>query len=122
MYKIGTDISLTTCRAEGYVVVNHNSKKNLKSIDKDTCFVIEQSNPQRWESGYLNKQEGQKFFVDDSKSFNDLVEILNADYKSISSFADYENYPPELDNPTIYDFLQLASDLVNYYGNHYFSA
>jgi hypothetical protein len=121
-YLIGTDINTTTCRAEGYVMVRHNSKKNLKAIDKEEYFDIEKSNPTRWESGYLNNEDGQKFLVDDSKSFNDLVEILNANYDSVASFADYKSCPPELDNPTIYDFLHLASDLVSYYGNHYFSA
>ena len=122
MYKIGTDVSIQTCRAEGYIVVEHPSKKDVKGIDKDQCFDITQSNPERWESGYLNQREGQQYLVDDSKSFNDLVGILNADYDAVASYADYENCPPELDNPTIYDFLHLASDLVNYYGNHYFSA
>jgi hypothetical protein len=121
MPKIGTDINLQTCRAEGYVVVNYKSKKDLKEIDKDEYFDIEQSNPRRWKSGYLNKGDGAKLLVDDSKSFNDLVDILNADYEGVASFADYKNCPPELDNPNIYDFLHLASDLVNYYGNHYFS-
>jgi hypothetical protein len=122
MYKIGTDASIQTCRAEGYVIVNYPSKKDLKGIDKEQYFDIEQSNPRRWESGHLNQGDGEKLFVDDSKSFNDLVEILNADYEGVSSFADYKNCPPELENPTIIDFLHLASDLVNYYGNHYFSA
>jgi hypothetical protein len=122
MYKLGTDIHITTCRAEGYVVVNHPSKKDLESIDKEQYFDIEQSNPARWESGYLNKKDGQKFFVDDSKSFNDLVEILNANYDSVASYADFKECPPELDNPNIIDFLHLASTLVGYYGNHYFSS
>ena len=124
MYKIGTDISLTICRAEGYVVVLHPSKKDLISIDKDQYFDIEQSNPARWESGYLNRKtdEGNPLMIDDSKSFNDLVEILNDSKGAVQSFADHENCPIELDAPNIYDFLRLASDLVYYYGNHYFSA
>ena len=123
MYKLGTDISLQVCRAEGYVVVLHPSKKDYKGIDKEQYFDIEQSYHLSWENGYYHPSSGhQKWMVDDSKNFNDLVEILNADYEAIASFADYKNCPPELDNPTIFDFRNLASDLINYYGNHYFSS
>ena len=123
MYKLGTDISLTTCRAEGYVVVNHPSKKDFKGIDKEQYFDVEQSYHLSWPNGYYcPSSEHQKWMVEDSKSFNDLVEILNADYKAIASFADYKNCPPELENPNITDYLHLASDLIGYYGNHYFSS
>jgi hypothetical protein len=125
MKAMGTDVCIQTCRAEGYVVVFGST--SMKPIDKDKPYRITQSNPELWPNGYLMPRRYQddcnapNYFVDDCKSFNDLLDILNCNHKSIAEFADYANCSPELNEPTMGDFLNLAQDLVLYYGNHYFS-
>ena len=119
MRPIGTDASIRTCRAEGYIVIYANG--NHKPIDKDKPYRITQSNPDAWPSGYLVPGDTQKYLIDDDKSFNDLLEIYHGDKQAVFNYADHHNCPPNLEAPTIYDFLHLASDLCMYWGNHYFT-
>jgi len=121
MKAIGTDVSIECCRCEGYVVIYANA--NRKPINKDKPYRITQSNPEYWtDCGRVKfgAHRGQ-YLVNDNKSFNELLEILNEDYDAVANSCDYENCPINIDEPTIYDFLNLASDLVWYCGNHYFS-
>lgn len=62
-------------------------------------------------------QEGEKTYktVDTYVSFNELIEVYNRDKDSINSFADTESNIDFI-NPTIYDLLNLASDINSYKG------
>ena len=125
MKAMCTDISIPTCRAEGYIVVFGSVGK--RPIDKTKQYRITQSNPEVWPSGYLIPSRQREhcdkpiYFVDDCKSFEDLVEILNEDYEAVASCCGYDSNPTDIEEPTMMDFLSLASDLVMYYGNHYFT-
>jgi len=58
------------------------------------------------------------YALDEYYSFNDLLAFLNyGNRKSeVSDYADWKHNPPNLDNPTPFDMLNLASDLNSYFG------
>ena len=138
--KIGTDISLAVCRCEGYMVMEYKAKELMKKgvLDKDVQVNFTVSNPEVWtdngrpcvNSGWQQFKRNHKdsdryagfwidlYALDESYSFNELLEFLNyGDRKQkVSAYADWESNPPNLDNPTPFDMLNLASDLNSYFG------
>lgn len=121
--KIGTDINLYTCRAEGYLMMEFNSKKLAKNgkLDKD-CYVRFTAT-----SGYLAWNNDGKllppqlrktdaYILDVSYNFNDLINMYYQNKKGIDSCCDYENCKPDFENPNEYDMLNLASDINCYCG------
>ena len=120
MKKIGTDMSIAVCRVEGYMVMEFSPKKLKKgdSIDKGCGVYLTASNPVAWnDSGKPSIApdaiQEPLYALDEEYSFNDLLEILKDEKKAktIASVCDWKNCPVNLENPTEYDFLCLASDI-----------
>lgn len=120
MKTIGIDMSIAVCRVEGYMVMKFDPKKLLKGnrIDKDLGVDLTVSNPEAWnDSGKPSiapqAMEMPLYALDEEYSFNDLLEILKDEKKaeSIAKTCDWKNCPINFENPTVYDFLHLASDI-----------
>lgn len=121
--KIGTDINLYTCRAEGYLMMEFNKNKLIKKgkLDKDRYVNFTAT------SGYLawnnngkllppQMRKCEAYILNVSCTFNDLLDMFKQNEKGISNFADYEHCKPDFENPTEYDMLNLASDIYSYCG------
>ena len=121
--KIGTDVSLETCRAEGYMVIEFavrelypNGRKN--GIDKDCLVNCTKSYPD-----YIRKEQGwgvgdPVIMLDVDYSWNDLMELYLKHKKGIDSLIG-ASYDVETIEPTEYDILNLASDIDAYCGLDY---
>lgn len=60
MIRTGTDISVAECRASGYPVVHHRSKK----FDPDARYLVTISDPNGWnQSGTGIKKEARKPYL-----------------------------------------------------------
>lgn len=114
MKKIGMDISIPVCKAEGYMTVD------LVKFTTDKLLHFTATMPD-----YCNKKVTDKLGrktrhnslrVDTFLSWEDLVEIYERHKAGIDSFCDYENCKSDFNNPTIYDALRLASDIDAYCG------
>jgi hypothetical protein len=121
--KIGTDVSLQTCRDEGYMVIEFavrelypNGRKN--GIDKEHCVNFTKSYPD-----YIRKEMGwspgdSMILLDVDYSWNDLIEIYQKHKKGIDSMIG-ASYDVENIEPTEYDILNLGSDIDAYCGLDY---
>jgi hypothetical protein len=124
--KIGIDINLSVCRAEGYLMMEFNSKKLVKNgkLDKD-CYVrfTATSGCLAWnDNGKLLPPQLRKtdaYILDVQYTFNDLLELYEQNKANIDSCCDYGNCKPDFENPTEYDMLNLASNIDCYYGINY---
>ena len=118
--KIGTDVSLQTCRDEGYMVIEFsvrelypNGRKN--GIDKDCPVNCTKSYPD-----YIRKEMGwsvgdSMMMLDEDYSWNDLLEIYLRHKDGIDSMIG-ASYDVENIEPTEWDILNLASDIDSYCG------
>jgi hypothetical protein len=114
--KTGTDISIKTCRAEGYAVVEHYGKK----MKPGNPYFLTISNPLVWESGcrsnspFLAARE--PYLEQGWFSYQELWDQMEKQGKGIKEYCDFKNCPlPAPDqNPTFHDFVNLAQTL------HYF--
>lgn len=119
--KIGQDISIQTCRDEGYGVIEFKVKDLYPSgkgkmkgpINKDHDILFTRSYPDhiRKEIGLKTGQSiiMTRFFI----NWNDLWEIYQKEKEGIDSMigGSYTD-----DNPSAYDILGLASDIDMYSG------
>jgi hypothetical protein len=121
--KIGTDASLAECYKEGYTVIEFkvrelfpNGRKN--PMNKDCYVDIIQSIPEHIRAEIAT--EGNPFgvgrFLDESYSFNGLVEIFEEKKEELTKFGDLNNCPIDFKNPSEYDFLSLADTIHAYMG------
>jgi hypothetical protein len=127
--KMGTDISLATCRSSGYMVMEYPKGLIKKGIlDKDRPVLLTVSNPEAWTDcgrvkppvhcKYQDSYERHEplpsiYALDEEYSWNDLIEFIS-DFgrrQSIASCCDWEHCQPNFDNPTERDLLNLASDI-----------
>lgn len=113
--KTGTDINLSTCRAEGYPVAEHG--KSPLDVAKNYRLTI--SNPEAWtDSGQVKFGHSRIYHTDTFISYKDLWEAFERGGKSIQDYCDFENCPlPSPDeSPSFLDFVQLASTVSAYSG------
>lgn len=101
---VGTDVSIEVCKNEGYLYVNFNTKE----FKKDKEYRVMRKFP-IWDE--LKGQYHTDVFV----SWNDVVELYLEDKSSIDDFAETNKYV-NFENPTIYDFVNLCSDVSSYKG------
>ena len=118
LMKIGTDISLTVCRIEGYMVMEFKKRELIKKgkLDKDCEVTLSVSNPMAWtDSGKPLIDSGYDLWVlpPTTFSWNDLVALIDnpVSLYSVASGCDWKNCTPNFDDPTEYDLLNLASDI-----------
>jgi len=118
--KIGTDINLSTCRAEGYLMMEFNKNKLIKKgklvQDCDVNFKATLGYLSHDENGKpLYPSESNNYQLNVSMCWNDVCEIYKDKKAAIDSFAETDKHI-NFDNPTEYDLLNLASDVNSYCG------
>ena len=121
--KIGQDISIANCRCSAYIVIEYKGKdvKNGK-LNKDALVHVTQSNPDNWSGSGRpnppNSRIGNLYILDEWFSFNDLLVFLNYGNRreQVAQYAYWEKCQPNLDEPTPYDFINLAADIHAYFG------
>ena len=106
MKTIGTDVSLQTCKAEGYTMIQYDARKRF---NQDAYYRIFDYYPEYCEGVAGN------IMHDTEYTFNELVERYDSQKKGLDSFAETHKYV-NFDNPNYWDFLNLASDLLAYCG------
>lgn len=115
--KTGTDISLRTCREEGYPVVTHGAKP----MDPGGNYELTISRPFHWPYGRLRPGTRSKhaWEVNCGVRYTELWESFLRGGDGIKSFCDFENYPfPEpSDSPDFSDFAHLAGVVHYYHGS-----
>ncbi|RLA62118.1 MAG: hypothetical protein DRQ78_08280 [Epsilonproteobacteria bacterium] len=111
--RIGTDISIEVCRAEGYMVMDypvHDFRKN--SCTTDCRFTKSYPDYIREEMGW---SVGQPIMIlDVYLNWEDLYEMYLENKESIDHFIGGEYF--ETNNPSPYNLLNLASDIDMYCG------
>ncbi len=108
--RIGMDVSIQTCRAEGYMVMDYPVYAFKKDPLNTEC-IFTNSLPEYSREGYI----GEKIIiVEEHYTYNDLFEMYLERKEDIDSFVGFKR--EKLDNPTPYDLLHLASDLDSYCG------
>ena len=121
--KIGSDVSLHVCRAEGYLIMEYTKNKLFKKgiLQKDVYVRFTAT------SGYLAWNDNGKllppqlrkadaYILNVGLCWDDLIEIYEYNKKGIDSLCDYEHCKPNFDSPSEYDMLNLASDIHSYCG------
>ena len=101
---VGTDVSIEICKNEGYLYVNFNTKE----FKKEKEYRVMRKFP-IWDE--LKGQYHTDVFI----SWNDVLEMYLDDKQSIDNFAETFNHV-NFENPTIYDFVNLCSDVSSYKG------
>ena len=122
--KIGTDVNLWTCRAEGYLMMEYNSRKLIKKgvLQKDVAVTFTATagyHSHNAEGHALNNEYTRAngvLAVDVDMCWDDVMELYEQHREGISRFAGHTECAPNFDNPTVYDFLQLADDVRCYCG------
>ncbi|CAB4185660.1 hypothetical protein UFOVP1492_17 [uncultured Caudovirales phage] len=111
MRRIGTDISLEVCRAEGYMtmMIASNEKEPLDS-DKFYEFGKTLTNYASDTPGLFNK------YYNGSHSANTLWEMYQKEKEGIDEFVGQERYGDRPFPTDVYDLLNLASDVESYMG------
>lgn len=102
---LGIDVSIEVCKAEGYTMIEYDARKKFNA---DTEYRIFNTYPE-WHENHG------EVMTENYLSFNDLKESYLEDKKGIDSFAE-TNIHVNFENPNYYDFLNLASDLLQYKG------
>ena len=109
MRTIGTDVSLDTCKDEGYLMVEFDARKKF---DTEAYYRFYAYFPVCCieESEYIDKNT---LITDIDYCAVDLWELYKDDQKSIDSMIGetYKSIPND-----IYTLLQLASDISSYKG------
>ena len=119
--KLGTDVNIWTCRAEGYPVIEYKKNDLFKAgeLDKDCQVRVTVSNPHNWTNegkpiiGHTSKE---LWLVNDTVCFSALVEIFEGYGDNIKSFCDWASCPIDLNTPNENDFLSLVSAIDSYSG------
>lgn len=107
MKTIGTDISLDVCKSEGYMMCIYDENKLFSSDEYYTLLY--------YTPDYLCNDDEREPIFKDTYTFYQLFQRYNKCKTAIDKFAE-TNKNVNFDNPTIYDFLNLASDLNMYCG------
>ena len=125
--KIGTDVSLTVCRCEGYLVAEYKISELIKNgeLDKDVSVHLTRSNPDQWtDNGRVKFGATDPYLLNEYLSYNDVIEAYLMDRDSIDSFMgnepnaynDFTYCDYTAINPTIHDLLILADSVDMYRG------
>lgn len=124
--KIGTDMNLRTCYAEGYLMMEFKKRelfpKHLKGkMDKDCWvnFTATGADYTHTENGYPKRPgscRADLLFIDVGLTFNILMEMYEPRKEAINQFSGITHEERGLDNPNEYTFLWLASDVNAYCG------
>lgn len=121
---VGTDISLRTCRAEGYPVVKCRSyparKAAAVTMDPDAMYELTISNPSYWPNGKLRVGTPAKlaWAINMFTSYRDMWKSFERACPEIKPFCDFDRCPlptPE-SSPTFSDFATLAGILNSWNG------
>lgn len=114
--KTGTDISLTTCRQEGYAVVAHSNKP----MDPDGMYELTISEPRHWPNGRLRPGTHSKdaWAVNCFTTYVELWKSFLRGGDGIKSFCDFKNcpFPAPTESPGFSDFASLAGIVNSYHG------
>lgn len=102
---IGTDISLSVCKAEGYLMIEFNGRKKF---DRKEYYRVFAHAPD-----YLDLDN--KIILDTLVSFDDLKEVYDRFAEDLNSFAETSTHV-DFEKPTINDLLSLACDINSYTG------
>lgn len=105
MKTLGTDVSIVTCKAEGYTMIQFDARKRF---NRATNYRIFSYYPEYTDiAGQLK--------TDAFESFDSLVSIYKENKTGINSFAETDKFV-NFDEPDYRDFLNLASDIEAYRG------
>jgi hypothetical protein len=104
--RIGTDVSIGTCRAEGYMVMDYPVHAFRRDPQNTECRFT-RSIPE-----WARKVTDPIIEIDTELNYKDLYEMYKERKSGIDSFIGGEH--EWLKTPEPYDLLQLASDLDNY--------
>jgi len=124
--KIGTDLSIATCRDEGYMVIEFKKRELIKNgiLQKDVFVECTQSLAvdDRWQNGkpQIGYTCDELYSVlDISHSWESIMEFFERHEKDIMSMCganNREEYCINFDHPNEYDLLHLISDVNSYMG------
>lgn len=123
--KIGTDISLETCRIEGYLMMEYRHRElfpsgNNGKLDKDCSVLFTRTNEKTHKTGRYNPRlGGSRYVLEEWRSWNEVLErylyYKAAIDRCISNegdgYVDYANL-----EPNVWDLLLLADTVDGYCG------
>jgi hypothetical protein len=109
MKTIGTDVSLEVCRNEGYTMIQFDARKKFNSKSGYRVFA---HLPKYAREGYVGEKT---IMYDTETTFEEMKEHYLENKDGFNSFSE-TNIHVDFDNPSHYDFLNLASDLMAYGG------
>lgn len=117
--KIGTDVSLKECQAEGYTVMDYKVRElfpngRKAAMDKDGYTNLYQSIPEHMRGDMATDCNpfGNGRLFDVSLCFNDVLVTYLSHKESIDSMCGMECCTPEQQaNPDEYIFLNLADSV-----------
>lgn len=125
--KIGTDQRISTCRTEGYVVLETKGlvDRKTKRLRKDHPVNLTISNPEHWSDHGsplppLNGETRNLYDVDAYVTWDEVWKMFEKAGDSIKDFCDWKNCPIETENPTVFDFAHLCQTVFGYYGSSVF--
>lgn len=114
--RIGMDVSIQTCRDEGYLVMDYPVHAFRRDPIKTECRFTK-SLP-LWIREDVGWTPGQPMIVlDVHYNWEDLYEIYKDNKEGIDSFTGYDY--SDIKVPTPRDLLDLASDIDSYCGIEY---
>ena len=112
--RIGTDVSIQTCIAEGYLMMNYKKKELFTNgkINKevDCQFITHLPDYVKEEMGW--KVGDNSIDMNVSLNANDIWELYLDNKSGIDSFIGMEH----IDIKSEYDLLHVASDVNSYMG------
>ena len=106
---IGTDVSSDVCKEEGYLMLEHDASMEF---DRTEYYRVFRYYPDYCIGDVITEK---KLMLDTLVSFDDLVEFYQEKKKELDSFTETGEHI-NFKNPTIYDLLNLASDIESYGG------
>ncbi len=112
----GTDISIATCRNEGYACVEH---RRAERLDTSKAYHLTISEPSSWASGRIKVDcQTKQWRVNTTISYEDLWKAFERGGESIKSMCDHSNCPHKAptENPDFHDFAALAQAIYLYNG------
>lgn len=107
---IGTDVSLTVCKEEGYLMMEFDGRKKF---DPDRQYRVFAYLP-----SYIAEEIGvdpNTTHIDTEISFNDLVEDYERNEIALNRYGETDKWV-NFENPNYHDFLILADDINGYKG------
>jgi hypothetical protein len=117
MNLTGTDVSIAECRASGYPVIHHKSRK----FDPDTPYLVTISNPAAWNpegTAITRSSRHEPYLVHDLLTYREIWEKFLKGGKRIKEFCDFKNCPyPEPDgDASFHAMASLAGTVHSYRG------